>query len=238
MNSKKFCFIICSNNPVFLEECIHYIRHLIIPKEYEIDLITVRDADSMTAGYQEAMKQSDAKYKIYLHQDVFILNKRFLMDVLAIFAADSEIGMIGMVGYETMAADGIMWHEKRLGALYQRECEKKYTDYQTYRYSVSTDGYAYAAVADGFLLITSYDLPWNTEELKDFDFYDAFQCMEFLRKGYKIAIPVQRNPWCLHDDSQLLDLSKYDKYHRIFMKKYQDMLGKNYCQIMKLKDMG
>lgn len=39
------------------------------------------------------MKSSDAKYKIYLHQDVFILNKNFLFDLLYYFS-DKSTGMI------------------------------------------------------------------------------------------------------------------------------------------------
>jgi len=236
MDNNKFCFIICANDPVLLEECIHYIQHLIVPDGYEIDLLTIWEADSMTSGYQKAMEQSDAKYKIYLHQDVFILNRRFLEDILFIFLSDAAIGMVGMVGYETMAADGIMWHAKRIGALYQRQPEKPYMDYRAYRYSVSVDGYTYVTVIDGFLIATAYDFPWNTEELKAFDFYDAFQSMECLKKGYKIAVPVQENPWCLHDDGQLLELSQYDDYRQIFLKKYQDFLGKSYRQIMELQD--
>lgn len=232
MDSNKFCFIICANNPVLLEECIHYIQHLIIPDGYEIDLLTIGDAVSMTSGYQEAMEQSDARYKIYMHQDVFILNKYFLKDLLSVFEADSRIGMIGMVGYETVSPDGIMWHKKRVGEIYQKKKIESYIDYGEYRYSLSSDGYTYAAVVDGLLMATAYDLPWNTQELKHFDFYDAFQSMEFLKSGYKIAVPTQRNPWCLHDDNQLSNLVHYDQYRQIFMEKYKNALGRDYRQIM------
>lgn len=235
MVNNKFCFIICTNNPVMLEECVHYIRHLAVPKGYMIDLLTISGAASMTLGYQEAMEQSDAKYKIYLHQDVFILNKNFLTDLLSIFETDPEIGMVGMVGYERVSEDGIMWHQKRSGAIFQKKNAESYTDYKEYRYSVSADGYACAAVVDGLLMATAYDLPWNTEELKGFDFYDAFQSMEFLKRGYKIAVPVQRNPWCLHDDNQLSNLIHYDQYRRIFLQKYKNALGKTYQQIMDRK---
>lgn len=226
MSDNKFCFIICTNNPVLLDECIHYIQHLVIPEGYTIDLLTIGDAASMTSGYQEAMERSDAKYKIYLHQDVFILNKNFLADLLAVFDADSEIGMIGMVGYERVSEDGIMWHQKRIGAIYQRRDAESYTDYKKYRYSLSSDGYNCVAVVDGLLMATARDFPWNTEELQGFDFYDAFQSMEFLKRGYKIAVPVQRNPWCLHDDNQLSNLIHYDQYRQIFCRSIKALLEK------------
>lgn len=232
MDRNKFCFIICTNNSVLLEECIHYLQHLVVPQGYTIDLLTIRDAVSMTSGYQEAMEQSNAKYKIYLHQDVFILNKYFLTDLLSIFEADSGIGMVGMVGYETVAEDGIMWHRKRIGAIYQKKETESYIDYHKYRYSISSDGYTRVAVVDGLLIATAYDLPWNTQELRGFDFYDAFQSMEFLKRGYKIVVPTQRNPWCLHDDNQLSTLIHYDQYRQIFLHKYKYALGKNDRQVM------
>ena len=85
MNTHKFCFIICTNNEIYLEECIHYINHLLIPEGYEIDLITITEATSMTEGYNQGMTSSDAKYKIYMHQDVFIINPNFMNDVLTVF---------------------------------------------------------------------------------------------------------------------------------------------------------
>lgn len=78
MNQNKFAFIICTNDTLLLEECLHYINHLIIPDGFEVDILTIPDAVSMTRGYSEAMQSSDARYKIYMHQDVFILNKYML----------------------------------------------------------------------------------------------------------------------------------------------------------------
>lgn len=118
MNNHKFAFIICSNRPLLLEECLYYINHLVIPEGYSIDVLTIQDAVSMTSAYNEAMTASDAKYKIYIHQDVYLLNRNFLMDLLAIFQSDPLIGLIGMVGYDSISSDGIMWHAPRCGNLY------------------------------------------------------------------------------------------------------------------------
>ena len=79
MNDRQFCFILCVNNDFFVQECLLYISNLIIPDGYTVDIITVTDAESMASGYNEAMQTSNAKYKIYIHQDVFILNEYFLI---------------------------------------------------------------------------------------------------------------------------------------------------------------
>ena len=118
MNDHKFAFIICSNHPLLLDECLYYINNLVIPEGYCIDVLTIQDASSMTSAYNEAMTASDAKYKIYMHQDVYLLNRNFLTDLLAIFQSNSRIGLVGMVGYKSIASDGIMWHAPRCGNLY------------------------------------------------------------------------------------------------------------------------
>lgn len=229
MNSKKFCFIICASNDLMLGECIHYINHLNIPEGYELDLLTVADAPSMTEGYNSAMEESDAKYKIYMHQDVFILNKNLLFDLLEIFESDPGIGMVGMVGYDTIASDGIMWHEPRLGNLWQQN--KSYPSLNTYRFSLEKDGISHTALIDGFFMATAYDLPWDTEDLKAWDFYDAYQSIAFWLHQYKVVVPTQKYPWCLHDDDRFLGLTHYDTYRQKFMKRYQHLLGKRYFEI-------
>lgn len=230
MDERKFCFILCTNNDILLSEAIHYISYLTIPDGYTTELLTVTDAKSMTSGYNEAMEASDAKYKIYMHQDVYILNKNFLTDVLSIFQSDASIGLIGMTGYESISADGVMWHaESRLGTPYKRKTS--YPPLSEYRYSLSEDGYQPAALIDGFMMITSKDYLWNTESLIGWDFYDAYQSLAFLLHGHKIVVPTQRHPWCMHDDGGVLNLTNYNQYRQMFLSTYQKFLGKHYSEI-------
>ena len=58
MNEKKVCFIFCSNDQLYTEECLHYINHLNIPEGYEVDALAIEGAVSMTAGYNEGMQAS------------------------------------------------------------------------------------------------------------------------------------------------------------------------------------
>lgn len=234
MNDHKFTFILCTNDTVLLDECIHYINHLAIPDGYEADLLTITDAASITRGYNEGMEASDARYKIYIHQDVFVLNRYLLYDLLSVFASDPQIGMIGMVGYEKVSPDGIMWHAKRSGNLYMRNPDRPYPVLSDYRYSPDRDGYDLVAEVDGFFMATNRDLPWNTDKLDGWDFYDAFQSMLFLSEGYKIAVPRQTHPWCLHDDNRFPSLFHYDHYRQIFLQTYPHFLGRTYREIVNL----
>ena len=50
----------------------------------------------MTAVYQEAMLTSDAKYKIYMHQDVFVVHHNFLDITMEQFNKHPEYGILGV----------------------------------------------------------------------------------------------------------------------------------------------
>lgn len=236
MDDHKFTFIICANDSLLLEECIHYINHLEVPDGYETDLLTVTDASCMTKGYNEAMQASNAKYKIYMHQDVFCLNKYLLSDLLSIFSSDPQIGMIGMVGYEWVSPNGMMWHVQRCGDLYKRDPNVPYPELSGYHYSVAEDGYTLTAQIDGFFMATCQDIPWETDKLDGWDFYDAFQSIRFLLEGYKIAVPFQRHPWCLHDDNKFPNLFHYDHYRQIWLRTYKQFLGKHYTDILNTRN--
>ena len=232
MNDKKFAFIICTNNEVLINECLTYISLLYIPEGYTIDTLTITDAKSITSGYNEGMTASDAKYKIYMHQDVFILNKYMLYDIIDIFNSDSSIGMIGMVGYKTIAPTGKMWDAERCGTtkLYGAlrnypNSFYKYEEYISYKYDLINDGLTDVAIIDGLMMITSQDIPWDEDNLKGWDFYDAFQSIRFLEKSYRIVVPNQIFPWFIHDDGYILSMWDYNKNRKIFLEKYHKYVG-------------
>ena len=96
MDSHKISFICCSNDLMYEKECRTYLNHLYVPEGIQMEIKMIYGAASMTAGYNQAMRESDAKYKVYLHQDVFLLNEHFIEDILQIFM-DEQVGMIGVM---------------------------------------------------------------------------------------------------------------------------------------------
>jgi glycosyltransferase involved in cell wall biosynthesis len=216
-----------------LEECIHYISNLVVPEGYETEVLSISDAACMTAGYNEGMRATDAKYKVYMHQDVFLVNRYFINDILSIFASDSTIGLIGMVGYATVSENGVMWKTPNEGpdALYGSRHIYQGADYNTYRYSLLQDGISDVALVDGLLMATAYDLEWDEENLTGWHFYDAFQSMKYLLHGYRAVVPNQTLPWFIHDDGKYLSIWGYKKYLHLFTEKYGRYLGKSCKEI-------
>lgn len=221
MNDHEISIILCTNDPLYLAEAQKYIRRLTVPDGFSVALLPVEGAPSMCAGYNAAMRQSDAKYKIYMHQDTMILNRHFLENIVELFRAHPQAGMIGMVGPVKLSSNAIMWKtgQNELGALYAPSDEP-------YVHERVSDGWATARVAcaDGFLIATQADVPWREDLFDGWDFYDASQGMEFNRHGYEILVPEQKCPWCLHDDGRILNLYRYAHYRRIFLEEYWEDL--------------
>ena len=170
----------------------------------------------MTSGYNQAMKESDAKYKVYLHQDVFIVNQNFIPDILTLFR-QKEIGMIGMVGNTEVSESAVMWYGKRVGMLHSNSVY--FAD--SYLFGEVKEAYQPVEAVDGLLMATQYDIPWREDLFSGWDFYDMSQSFEFRKRGYSVVVPKTEKPWCVHDDG-ILNLGKYYQQRKIFLKEYMN----------------
>lgn len=223
MDDKKFCFISCVNNKQYYNECLYYISKLNIPEGYKIEMLSIEDATSMTAGYNKAMKMTDAKYKIYLHQDTFILDEDILYVILDIFK-DTNVGMIGAVGSKTISAEGYWWNTENIYGNYYDNVQLEMK--KTKSLEESKEEYIELKAIDGFIMITQYDVPWREDIFDNWHYYDYSESIEFLKAGYKVVTPNIDKTWVMHDcglvNSDLMD--DYYKYNKVFVEEYGDYL--------------
>lgn len=217
LNSKKIAFLICKNNEIMFRECSYYIEKLHVPEGYSVEIVPITDAKSMCAGYNYGMCSSMAKYKIYMHQDVFIRNKNFLQNILKIFKRNKSVGMIGMIGGLHMPKTGVAYCAWNVGMVDCREPDMAY--FLRCRKEITED--ISVEAIDGLLMATQYDLPWREDLLHNFDFYDVSQSFEMRKAGYKVVVPYQEQPWVIHDSS-FAKLNHYDKNRQICLKEYAD----------------
>ena len=171
----------------------------------------------MTEGYQKAMLSTDAKFIVYLHQDVFILEKDFLKNTIDIFNNDDSVGMIGMVGTEKLPETAIMWQTKERVGLLRSSIIETVDDYFDKKMQKP---YTEVEAVDGLLIMTNrHDVNWRTDLFDGWDFYDISQSTEYRKKGYKVAVPYQEKPWVLHDCG-FLNMTDYEKYRQIYINEY------------------
>jgi hypothetical protein len=215
MKANKICFITCVNNDELYQKCLSYIHSLDVPTNYEVETLFITDAVSMTSGLNEAMRQTDAKYKVYLHQDVFIIGKYFIQDVLNVFK-NPQIGMIGVAGSAQIPTNGIWWES---GCNYGKVYDSHTGIMGLLAFKEVEDEWKEVRCIDGLIMITQYDIPWRDDIFTGWHFYDLSQSMEFIRAGYKVVIPRQQGPWCIHD-SGVVNANEYHYFRQIFLNEY------------------
>lgn len=215
MDEKKIAFIICANDEMELQECQYYLSRLTVPEGMTTEMLSIWDAKSMASGYQEGMESTDAKYKVYLHQDTFIINPHFLYDIIGCFRENPQIGMIGSIGVSKwrMEEGYLPVNCYDTGKLF-RNLNEKYLDY-----GIPKEGYEKVAMVDGLLMATQVDIPWREDLFQRWQLYDASQSMEMQRNGKEVVVPFQKTPWCYHDNTVNRMETYYGDYE-LFLKEY------------------
>ena len=216
------CFITAVNNAEKYNESLETWKQLDVPQGMAVESVVIEGALSMTDAYQQGMEQAEAKYKIYIHQDVWIMQKNFLQVMVDAFRQDEQLGLAGVVGSKTIPASGIWWEGELIGSI----CDNHFSDLQmrTFLYERNSKKVMEAAAVDGLLLMTQYDVPWRTDLFKNWHFYDISQCLEFRKRGYTVGLLPQPVPgvyhWC---NSKALD-ENYEEARRIFIHEYAESL--------------
>ncbi len=215
MNEKQIAFIICADNAQYYNECVWYIEHLNVPEGYSIDILCIQEAESMAEGYNAGMEASGAKYKVYLQQSTFILNKNFLIDILDIFQSDSSIGMIGMRGNDGRLSDdvikdncgSVMIYNGRNTEMYQNEIEQDIS-------CVST-------ISD-FLFVTQIDINFPHNMEGDWNLDIQQHSSNVWNAGYKIVVPPQKNPWCYWEENFVESQSQWITFRSELIKVFNN----------------
>lgn len=216
MNEMKVAFIIAVNDEIDFSECKYYINSLYIPEGFEIEIIPVRGAHSMTSANNTGCGLSNAKYKVYLHQDVFIINEYFIEDMIDIFKRDEKIGAMGMCGPRKLPSNAIWWESSSsVGKVY----ESSTGILKLLAFKEVNEQYCDVEAVDGFLIATQYDLKWRDDIFDGWHFYDISQCFEFLNSGYKVVVPGQSIPWCVHH-CEKVSTKNFNETRQIFIENY------------------
>ncbi|CAM4275243.1 glycosyltransferase [Paenibacillus alkaliterrae] len=221
MNNSKISFIYCVNDERQYAESAKSIDSLLVPEGFIIDKLAIAEAESIAGGYNYAMNHSDAKYKVYLHQDTLIINKNFIFDILALFQIYPKLGLLGMVGADTLPTNGIWWEARqKFGKVYESHTGTM----ELLAFEEVQSDYVQVAGIDGFMMITQYDLPWREDLLKGWHFYDLSQSAEFMKAGYEVGVPKQEDPWCIHDCGVIDVRNGFDDNRVIFLEEYSKQL--------------
>jgi len=200
-------FVSCVNDETQYGICLQYINALQIPSGHTVEKIAVLGATSMAEGYQRAMEASTALYKIYLHQDVYLVHRGLLFELLHLFKTYPRLGMVGVVGPTRLNSrgrwvknlrhcHGRLWEYYRPSGL-PASLFIKHRLLHFGRFRSFVGDYLAAVGVDGVFMATQYDVPWMNP-LGGFELYEHVQAAEFIKSGLEVGIARQEAIWCLH----------------------------------------
>ena len=196
---RGLAFLCCVTDEEKLARLCASIDALVRPEGVEIGVFSERDVSSLPASYNRLRRTAgDWRYKAYVHQDVVVLNRELVPDVLHLFETPT-IGLIGAAGCKYLPESCVWWdgsgvfgHVLELDGGVERPLE----------FEPVAGDYELVEAVDGLCLITQYDLPWD-EGVAPFHFYDVAQATRFVLAGYDVVVPRQPTPWFAHDTTEL-----------------------------------
>lgn len=199
VNEKSIAYILCANSEEYVEEVVEYISYQKIPEEYDVNVYVIYNAKSMTQGYNAGMHLSNARYKIYIHQDTFIFDPDYTWSIVQELKK-GEYRMLGVAGAGKMSPDGVWWNcnplDKHL-CLYQDTILSMLPSVT----ESPENEFVPTVCLDGVLIATSLDMEWREDLFSNFHFYDVSQSYGFNKSGYKVGIYNNKRVGVLHEMS-------------------------------------
>lgn len=218
VDASKVCFITCVNDEDWYSEALLYMKNLQLPEGMAAEYIGVRDAGSMCEGYNRGMNQSNAKYKVYLHQDTLVVNKCLVQDLKKLFL-DASIGAVGVIGCRCLPKSGVWWDGMRSYGRVLHACEPESVVDSHCR--EPEGAYMEVEAVDGLFIATQYDIPWREDLFTGWHLYDTSKCKEMQRRGWRVVVPNQEKDfWCIHCPKEKPLARDYRDYQKIFLTEY------------------
>ena len=188
-------FLCCVDDDRKAERLERSIRALEPRDGVDVELFTVREQTSLGRAYNRLLRDAAGwRYKVYVHQDVVLLNRRLVADLVRLFR-HRTIGLVGVAGCRFLPPSCVWWDGS---GLFGRVFEDRGAGPKLLDFGDPPSEYARAECVDGVLLATQYDVPWD-ERIPGFHFYDVAQSTRFMLRGYEVVVARQGDPWVRHD---------------------------------------
>jgi GT2 family glycosyltransferase len=217
---KRFAFLTCVREDARYDRLRASIEELVRPDGIEIALFTESEERNLAAAYNRLQAAAAGwRYKAYVHDDVVILNRNLLEDVLRIFRR-RRIGLVGAAGCRYLPESRIWWDGSGvLGRVIHLVDGQR----EPFDLEEPTGEYERVEAVDGLCLITQHDLPWD-EELPGFHFYDVAHSTRIREAGYDVVVPRQAEAWFAHDHVPGPLSVDYFATRDLFRNRYDELL--------------
>ena len=218
---KEVAFFVRKSDEALYRACLESLQALHLPAEYEAELFTLTAESPYAAQANKALTLSDAKYKIYINDDVRLVRSQLIEELLTVFK-DASIGMVGVLGSQSLPRDGnVMESDYKRGVVYvptgRELSEMRFGE-------VSEEETADVRFVLPSFFATQMDLPWD-EEYETQYYALLAQCRSFEEIGSRIVTSLAKEVWCAYQSRDIsFDAEEAD--HVKFFARYHPYLDR------------
>lgn len=174
----KICIVIRVTDQQKYDTTLESLQILEIPEGMTVEICEIYDADSISKAYNQAINQSNAKYKLYIQEGTKILNKKLLVEFIDLFTTEYRAGIAGIAGYEYIPVSCNVSDTKRhYGHIYNMNGNDNF-DWITPEKACKE-----VSFLDSYIVATQYDILWDENYLSAY-FSVMTQSMLMKREGY------------------------------------------------------
>ena len=212
----KISVVVFDSSGVSYNRIKRTVDECVLPRNFQLDFVVIVDSKNKMVAYNKAILQSNAKYRFYIDASTEILRKDLFESFVRLFSNNPEIGILGCLGTDELPLNGIA---------HQARAEKTYGscligEDKVLIQGVAFDGsYKEVQCIFGGIIATQYDVQWREDLFISsgscFEF--TSQCIEFLRKGYKVAVISQDKPF-VWNNINTVSASEIDR--QTFLREY------------------
>ena len=157
--------------------------------DYPLDIQVVEGNSSIFSNYNLGMEKSRYPIKVFIHQDVHLLDTLWVDKVINAFFSFPSCGLIGLVGTTKLFNQGMWWESGNEHIFGTVLSGKEKADWS---FGIVNDPVEVECV-DGFFLATNTNIKWDTE-LTGFHLYDLDYSREIKKAGYTIMV-IPHKAW-------------------------------------------
>lgn len=214
MNDKKIQMIIACRDEAERDSLMQQIGRIGVPNGYSVDCRFELGADTRAQKYNRAMRATDAKYKVYISEELLeIASSSLLCDVITVLRNNPRVAAVGLLGSE-LPLDGEYASATSIYGAYHFMTE----DGGAHIAATNPFWYQEVATIDDRFIATAVDIEWD-ESLPD-DYIVRAQCLRLRAAGHKIMVPMQNAPLVIYRTPSLYTETVDEAQAAIFRAKY------------------
>ena len=220
VNEKKIAVLVRKSHEAQYAVCMESLQAMKWPAGYEVEVFALEAEKPYAAEANAVLAKTDAKYKIYINDDLCLVSPQAVEELLDIFR-DETVGMVGFLGSRSLPVSGnLLESAYKWGAVYV----PMENDLTETRFGEATEGESAAVrfLAPSFFA-TQADLSWNEAYGKQY-YAVLAHCQAFEGEGRRIVVPLPQNVWCAYQIKNIsFDADEADR--EIFFAGHHPYLG-------------